>query len=478
VPADAAPRARFAPSPTGYLHVGSAQSAQFNWLFTRHSGGTLLLRIEDTDVERNRPELTDNIFDMLRWLGIDWDGEVLHQSERSEIYAEAARRLSEEGRAYWCDCTREEIDARSRARGGPPGYDGHCRDRGLGVGPGRALRFRTPDEGVTAWEDVVRGLVSFDNAHVEDFVIMRSTGVPLFILANTADDADLEITHVIRGEDHVNNTPKYLLLWTALGHGPPPTFAHLPLLVNESRKKLSKRRDSVSVAEYKERGFLPEAMRNYLALLGWGPPDGREVRPIEEIVELFRLEDVSPSPAFFDIKKLLSINGDYIRALPEDEFVARAAEFLPPGEGRLETLSALAPVVQERVRTLAEVPEVLEFLWQDEPDVDPDAWAKATKDDRAAPMLAGALERLADAAWDAEGVEAAVREAGAAAGFVNDEGNVQLSKAQAPVRVALTGKRVGLPLWESIVALGRERTQQRLSAAMQRLAAQAGARQA
>jgi glutamyl-tRNA synthetase len=469
------PRARFAPSPTGYLHVGSAQSALFNWLFARGSGGMLLLRIEDTDVERNRPELAGNIVDMLRWLGIDWDGEPVHQSKRAEVYAEAVQRLIEHRRAYWCDCTREQIDARSVARGGPPGYDGHCRDRKLGPGPGRALRFRTPDSGVTAWHDIVRGHVSFDNAHVEDFVIMRSTGAPLFILANTVDDADMGITHVIRGEDHVNNAPKYLLLWQALAQGPPPTFAHLPLLVSEARKKLSKRRDDVSVAEYKERGFLPEAMRNYLALLGWGPRDGVEIRPIEEIMSLFRLEDVSSSPAFFDVTKLLHINGEYIRALPEDEFVDRAAEFLPPGDAPLETLRALAHVVQERVRTLAEVPEVLEFLWRDEPELDADAWFRATRDNRSASMLSAVLDRLNESGWNVADIEAAVRDAGAAAGFVNAEGNVQLAKAQAPVRVALTGQRVGLPLWESIVALGRERTRKRLNTAFERLAAERGA---
>ena len=469
------PRARFAPSPTGYLHVGSAQSALFNWLFARGSGGMLLLRIEDTDVERNRPELAGNILDMLQWLGIDWDGEPVHQSERGEVYADAVRRLVESGRAYWCDCTREEIEGRSAARGGRPGYDGHCRDRRLGPGHGRALRFRTPDTGVTAWHDIVRGHVSFDNANIEDFVIMRSTGVPLFILANAVDDADMGITHVIRGEDHVNNTPKYLLLWQALAHGSPPAFAHLPLLVNEARKKLSKRRDDVSVAEYKDRGFLPEAMRNYLALLGWGPPDGVEIRPIEELVSLFHLEDVNPSPAFFDVTKLLHINGEYIRALPQDEFVDRAAEFLPPGDAPLETLRALAPVVQERVRTLAEVPEVLEFLWRDELEPDADAWSRATRDDRAGPMLSAALDRLDESEWHVADVEAAVRDAGAAAGFVNAEGKVQLAKAQAPVRVALTGRQVGLPLWESIVALGRERTRKRLNAASERLAAERGA---
>ena len=461
------PRCRFAPSPTGYLHVGSAQSALFNWLFARGSGGQLLLRIEDTDAERNRPELTDNILDMLLWLGIEWDGEPLRQSERLDVYVEATGRLSAEGRAYWCDCTREQVEA----RGGKRGYDGFCRDRGLGPGEGRALRFRTPDTGSTTWEDVVRGHVSFDNANVEDFVIVRSTGMPLFVVANAIDDAAMGITHVIRGEDHVNNTPKHILLWEALGHGEPPTFAHLPLLVNEQRKKLSKRRDDVSVAEYKERGFLPEAMRNYLALLGWGPTDDVEIRPIEEIVERFRLEDVSPSPAFFDVRKLLHVNGEYIRMLPTDEFVRRAVEFLPPGEEPAAALRSLAPLVQERARTLAEVVELLDFLWLDPPPLDEDAWAKATRDERAAVVLEAARERLAEAPWTPEGVEAAIRDAGAAAGFVNPEGNVQLAKAQAPVRVALTGRRVGPPLWESIVALGRERTLARLAAARERVPA-------
>jgi len=462
-------RCRFAPSPTGYLHVGSAQSALFNWLFARGSGGTFLLRIEDTDAERNRPELTDNILAMLLWLGIEWDGEPLRQSERLDLYLEATERLAREDHAYWCDCTREQIDARAAARGGRPGYDGHCRDRGLEPGPGRALRFRTPDSGTTAWDDVVRGHVEFDNAHVEDFVIVRSSGMPLFVVANAVDDAESGITHVIRGEDHVNNTPKHVLLWEALGYGAPPTFAHLPLLVNEQRKKLSKRRDDVSVADYKARGFLAEAMRNYLALLGWGTTDDVEIRPIEEIVERFRLEDVNSSSAYFDTRKLLHINGEYIRALPTDEFVRRAAEFLPPGDAPLEALRALAPLVQERVRTLAEVVEMLDFLWLEEPPLDEDAWRKAARDERAAVVLDTARERLAEASWDTAGAEAAVREAGAAAGFINAEGNVQLAKAQAPVRVAITGRRVGLPLWESIVALGRERTLRRLSEARERV---------
>ena len=464
-------RCRFAPSPTGYLHVGSEQSALFNWLFARGSGGEFVLRIEDTDAERNRPELTDNILDMLRWLGIDWDGDIVHQSDNLAKHAAAVEQLEAEGKVYWCDCTRDEIDARNKERrDGRTGYDGHCRDRGLEKAPGRALRFRVP-EGKTSWPDKVRGEVTFDNANVDDFVVARSTGAPLFVLANTVDDATMGITHVIRGEDHVNNTAKYLLLWQALGFGAPPTFAHLPLLVNEQRKKLSKRRDPVSVADFKARGFLPEAMRNYLALLGWGPKDDVEIRPIEEIVELFRIDDVSPSPAFFDEKKLLHINGEYIRALPTEEFIARAAEFLPEGEAPLARLTELAELVQTRIKTLDEVPGMLSFLWEDEPALDEAAWAKTIKDERAQRVLELVQASLADADWTAEAIEAAVRDAGAEAGFIGGEGQVQVGKAQAPVRIAVTGQRVGLPLWESIVTLGRERTLERLAAARNRVSA-------
>jgi glutamyl-tRNA synthetase len=469
------PKCRFAPSPTGYLHVGSAQSALFNWLFARGTGAEFLLRIEDTDAERNRPELTDNILDMLRWLGIEWDGEPVHQSDRAERHAAAAQRLEASGDAYWCDCTREDVERRAVERGKPAqGYDGHCRDRALGPGADRALRFKRPLDAVVTWPDVVRGPMRIAATALDDFVIVRSNGKPLFIVANTVDDAEMGITHVIRGEDHLTNTPKYLLLWQALQLGPLPTFAHLPLLVNESRKKLSKRRDDVSVADYKARGYLGPAVRNYLALLGWAPPDEVEVRPIEEIVELFRLEDVNPAPAFFDMQKLTYVNATYIRQLPPDEFVRLAAEFLPAGDAPRQALGALAPLVQERVKTLAEVPEALEFLWVEQLALDEAAWAKATKDARAAAMLEHVASELSSAEWEAAAVEQALRSAGREAGFVNDEGDVQLSKAQAPVRVAVTGRRVGLPLFESVVALGRERTLSRIAAARERLSAQPG----
>ncbi|HYI60529.1 MAG TPA: glutamate--tRNA ligase [Acidimicrobiales bacterium] len=488
-----APIVRFAPSPTGYLHVGGAHSALANWMVARRSGGTFRLRIEDTDAERNRPELVENVLDMLRWLGLDWDGDPVHQSDRRDEHHRTALEMAERGLAYWCDCTTEQVQARAKERGGPPGYDGHCRDRELEPGEGRALRFRVP-EGRTGWTDLVRGEVTFDNTSLEDFVLLRSNGSPVFLLVNALDDAAMGITHVIRGEDHVNGTPKYLMILRALGLPEPEAFAHMPLLVNESRKKLSKRRDDVSVADYRAEGFLPEAMVNYLALLGWGPPDGVEVRPVAEIVPLYDLAEVNPSPAFFDRRKLLHVNGEWIRGLDVDDFVARAAEFLPAGDEPLAALRALAPLVQERVKTLAEVPDLVDFLWLEEPDVDQAAWDKAMVRGRAAgEVLDGALAELRSLAatgdrdegagatgtgdeaagptggWTAEALSAAVERVAADVGLVNAEGRPQVGKAQAPIRVAVTGRSVGPPLWESLVVLGAERTLARLAAARERL---------
>ena len=351
-------RVRFAPAPTGYLHIGGARTALFNWIYARQNGGEFVLRIEDTDAERSRRELIEIIYRTLEWLGLDWDGEPVHQSDRLDLYHEAVAKLLASGRAYYCDCTPDEVKARAEARGGKPGYDGFCRDRELGPAEDRVVRFRTPDEGITEFEDVIRGHISFDNAEFEDFVIVRSSGSPTFYVANAVDDADMGITHIIRGEDLINVTPRVLLLREALGITIRPMFAHLPLIVNEKRKKLSKRRDDVSVGDYIDRGYLPEAMVNYLAVLGWGPPDGAEIRPFPEIVDLFRLEDVNKAGAFFDLKKLDHFNGEYIRALPTDEFVSRSTRWLfndppwPPERFDATVFENLAPLVQERVTNL------------------------------------------------------------------------------------------------------------------------------
>jgi glutamyl-tRNA synthetase len=458
------PRVRIAPSPTGYFHVGTARTALFNWLFARQNAGTFILRIEDTDTARNRPEHIQGIMRALRWLGLDWDEGPYFQSERGELYAAAIDKLIAAGAVYACDCSSEEIAERAKARGGPPGYDGYCRNRGLEPGPGRLLRFRTPDTGETAFDDVVRGKPTFPNDRIEDFGVRKSNGDPLFILANVVDDADMGITHVIRGEDHVSNTPKYVLLWEALGYGPLPVFAHLPLLLNDARKKLSKRRDKVAVEDYRDEGYLPEAFRNYLALLGWSPRDDREIIPLDEMISEFRLEDVKSAGAIFDERKLQAVNADYLRALPVDVLVARAQRWL---QGRWEPI---APLVQERARTLGEVYTLTDFLYRPEPVVDGREWDKAVaKNPAFGPVLEAAAARYATLEdWTAE----AIHQATVAAG--DDAGVTQLAKAQAPVRLAVTGRSVGPPLWESLELLGRDQTIARLRAALTRLGAAGG----
>lgn len=459
-------RARFSPAPTGYLHVGSARAALFNWLFARHHDGELLLRIEDTDASRNRPELIDAILDALDWLGIQFDGDPVHQSDRADQHRSAVERLLGEARAYRCDCTPEEVQRRAKERGGPPGYDGHCRDRDVQPGPGVAVRFRTPDDGETSWDDVIRGRVEFANADLEDFVIARSDGTPTFLLANAVDDADMDITHVIRGEDLVSATPKGILIRRALGHHELPVYAHLPLLVNEQRKKLSKRRDDVSVADYRDRGYLPEAMVNYLALLGWGPPDGVEIRPIEEIVDLFDLDDVNKAPAFFDVQKLTHFNGEYIRALDTDVFVAAAEPFLraAPWSDRLDldVFREIAPLVQERTHVLTDAPEMVDFLFLDEVAIDEGDWEKATSKVPAPAILDDALAAYEACEWSADVLHQTLADIG-------ERHGAKLGKAQAPVRVAVTGRRVGPPLFESLEALGRDRTIARMRAGRARL---------
>ena len=453
------PRVRFAPAPTGFLHVGSAWTALFNWLFARHTGGALVLRIEDTDLERSRDEWIDAILRSLRWLGIEWDEGPYRQSERLDLYRHAARRLQDEGGAYLCDCTREAVAARVP---GGAGYDGFCRDRGRTTG---ALRFRSPRSGTTEVHDLIRGDISFDNATVEDFVIVRGDGSPGFLLANAVDDADMAITHVVRGEDLLPSTPRVLLLRRALGWTEDPLYAHLPVLVNERRQKLSKRRDDVAVEEYRERGYLPQAMRNYLGLLGWAPSGDREIVPIEEMVAEFRLEDVKPSPAFFDVTKLDHVNGEYIRALPVATFVRESLPWLeldppwPPERFDLARFEALAPLVQTRVRRLSEVPDMVDFVFLEEPVLDEAAWNKAVAGNPAAPAILREAEEVYGAsAWEAATLHEQTRDLAARHGL-------SLAKAQAPVRVAVTGRLVGPPLFESLVVLGREETVRRLGRA-------------
>jgi glutamyl-tRNA synthetase len=463
-------RVRFAPSPTGMFHVGGARSALHNWVFARQRGGTLVLRIEDTDTSRNRPEWTEGIIRALGWLGIDedeYEGPYF-QSANADEHRKAVERLRADGRAYYCDCTRDDVIARTGDS--YRGYDGFCRDRGLEPGPGRALRFRTPDEGTTTVVDLIRGKPTFENATIEDFVIARGDGSVLFMLANVVDDMVQGITHVIRAEEHLSNTPKQQLLWEALG-AQPPIWAHVPVVVNEKRQKLSKRRDKVALEDYQAEGFLAEAMRNYLMLLGWAPSGDREIVPWSVIEEEFRLEDVNPSPAFFDVKKLRAFNGEYIRALPVEDFTARCSPWLqepyapwPSEQYDPEVFARLAPLAQTRVAVLSEITAMVDFAFLDEPAVDEASWKKAMKEP-AADILRGALDAYQDAEWTAEELKARAEEIGARHGL-------KLGKAQAPIRVAVTGRTVGLPLFESLAVIGRDRTLVRLRAALDRLTAE------
>jgi glutamyl-tRNA synthetase len=454
------PRVRIAPSPTGYFHVGTARAALFNWLFARQQGGVFVLRIEDTDTGRNRAEYTEGILRSLRWLGLDWDEGPWYQSSRRALYADAIERLVQTKAVYACDCSPAQVAERAEARGGPPGYDGFCRDRALDPGPGHLLRFRTPDEGETTFYDLVRGEVRYPNATIEDFSVRKSNGEPLFILANVVDDADMAITHVIRGEDHVPNTPKYLLLWDALGYGPHPTFAHLPLLLSDQRKKLSKRRDKVALEDYRDEGYLPEAVRNYLALLGWSPAGDREIVTLDEMVSEFRLEDVKSAGAVFDERKMQALNADYLRAMNPDDFAVRAGEWLA------DRWLAIASLVQERARTLSEVYAMVDFLYLPEVAIDPEDWERGVS---ALPSFGAILDAAADAYADVEWHADSIRAATVAAG--DSVGVPQLRKVQAPIRLAVTGRSVGPPLFESLQLLGRERTIGRLRRARRRLPA-------
>ena len=466
-------RVRFAPSPTGMFHVGGARSALQNWIFAKQHGGVFVLRIEDTDTARNRPEWTEGILSALDWIGIrrgTYEG-PLFQSSYAVEQGKAIQSLLDSGRAYYCDCTRDDIVERTGNKYG--GYDGYCRDRGLTSG---AVRFRTPDEGETIVVDLIRGEPSFPNNTMEDFVIARGDGSAVFLLANVVDDITMGITHVIRAEEHLSNTPKQQLLWEALGQKP-PIWAHVPVVVNEKRQKLSKRRDKVALEAYRFEGYLAEATRNYLMLLGWAPSGNREIVPWEVIEEEFRLEEVNPSPAFFDEKKLRAFNGEYIRALSVPEFIDACqpwlvGPYIEPGEmygvqpppwdptGYDPVLFArVAELAQTRISVLSEIVPNVDFLFLDTVPIDQAAWAKASKDAHILPAVIAAFDALPS--WDAESLKETLI-------AIGEAHELKLGKAQAPVRVAITGRSVGLPLFESLEALGRERTLQRLCEAVSR----------
>jgi len=479
-------RARFSPSPTGTPHVGLIRTVLFNWAFARHHGGKLVFRIEDTDASRDSEESYDSLLDALRWLGIDWDegAEVggphppYRQSERGEIYADIVRRLVDAGELYESFSSNEEVEARRRAAGQDPklGYDNadrHLTDERRAELRAQVrepvLRLRMPDEDIV-FTDLVRGEIEFKVGSVPDPVLVRANGSPLYTLTNPVDDALMGITHVLRGEDILPSTPRQIALYGALRRigvtGHTPEFGHLPLVRGEGNKKLSKRDPESNLFHYRERGFVPEGLLNYLALLGWAIAEDRDVFTMTEMVEAFDISRVSSNPARFDLKKAEAINGEHIRRLDGADFVERTIPYLvtekvlpeSPSDAQLATMRAIAPLVQERVTVLSDAVPMVRFLFVAEEDFapEPDAAAKALGD-AATPVLDASIAALEAAGeWTAASIEEALR------GALVDGLGLKPRKAFAPVRVAISGRTVSPPLYESMELLGRERSLGRL----------------
>ena len=474
------PRVRFAPSPTGYLHVGGARTALFNWLFARHFGGTMILRIEDTDFERSSEEMVEGILTGMRWLGLNWDEGPFFQSRRLDLYKQTAEKLLVSGHAYHCFCTKAELEQRraeAAAAGRPPMYDRRCRSiapaeaaarRAAGEAP--AVRFAVPDGGVTAFEDAVFGRVEFANAEIEDFVLLRSDGIPTYHLSVVADDIDMRLTHIIRGADHISNTPKQVLQYEALG-APLPVFAHVPLILGPDKTRLSKRHGATSVIAYKEMGIVPEAFRNFLALLGWTPgsahtsADGkaREIFSSDELIRLFSLDGISKSNAVFNNDKLAWFNTEYIRAydaqkllpLIQDEWTA--VSFVPNRSE--EEIVAAIDLLKPRARSLKDFATTFCAYFSDTFAFDPAAVAKFLKDAETRFLLTELAARYGESA---EFTEASTEQTLRA--FAEEKG-VKAGVLINGSRVALTGQAVAPSLFAVMVTLGKERVVARLAAA-------------
>jgi len=480
-------RVRMAPSPTGSPHVGLARTALYNWAFARHHGGTFVFRIEDTDTARSTEESYDALIEVMQWLGLDWDeGPVkggpfapYKQSERSEIYRDVLARLAESKFTYDCYCTNDEVAARRMESGSKVmGYDGFCRElsdeqvaafRGEGREP--VVRFRMPDGSIT-WQDLVRGEITFETRFVPDYALCRANGEPLYTLVNPVDDALMEITHVLRGEDLLSSTPRQLALYDALLElgvaKVTPQFGHLPYVMGEGNKKLSKRDPQAHLLAYRDQGFLPEGLLNYLALLGWAIAGDRDVFSLEEMVEAFEIGDVNPNPARFDLKKAEAINAAHMRLLGVEEMTERVLPYLeragvldPASAADRQLLDAAMPLVAERINKLTESVDMLGFLFADEESFtrDPADVEKLLDDDGRA-VVRASYDALGDLEeWSTAAIQGALQSR------LVDEMGLKPRKAFGPVRVAVTGRRVSPPLFESLELLGRERGLGRLRSA-------------
>jgi glutamyl-tRNA synthetase len=476
-------RTRFAPSPTGDLHVGNIRTALFDWAYARHTGGKLIFRIEDTDRERVTDEYISRAIETMKWLGLQWDegpevggdhGPYL-QSQRLPIYTEWAERFIAQGDAYKCYCTPDELEARrekQREQNQAPGYDGACRTLSSETiaafeseGRKPAIRMRMP-EGETRFTDLIRGEVTFEHRFVPDFVLMRGDGSPLYTLAVAVDDVLMKVTHILRGEDLLSSTPRQIRVYQAMGIAPEdfPAFAHLPFVMGEDNAKLSKRNGEVSIAWYREEGFLPEAICNYLALLGWSPGDDRENITMAELVDLFTVERVNSSPARFDMKKLEAINGDKIRALSIEEFLARALPFLlkenviTGTESELALVRRALPIIQERIARMKDVVPMLTFFFVDQVQIESESKARIAEEPAMHVLQRTllALEPLQE--WTHTAIEAALR------AVLIDEMGLKPRLAFGPVRIAVTGSHISPPLFESMELLGKESSIARIRA--------------
>jgi len=462
----------------------------FNWAFARHTGGTFVFRIEDTDSSRDSEESYEALLAALRWLGLDWDEgpEVggpygpYRQSQRRADYTGMVEQLLASGHAYECYCSTEELEVRreqAMAQGRPPGYDGHCRDLSaeqvqahVSEGRGAVVRFRMPDQDYT-WDDLIRGEITFGAGQIPDYVLQRANGEPLYTLVNPTDDAAMGITHVLRGEDLLSSTPRQIALYEAMIEigafaGPVPRFGHLPYVMGQGNKKLSKRDPSASLQLYRDEGYLPEGLLNYLALLGWSPGGDVEFFSKEQMAEAFTLDRVNPNPARFDPKKCVAINGDWIRHLGTAELTERLVPYLvrdgvlsdPPSPSQIERLGAVVPLISERLETLAQASDMVRFLFVDQITVDPDDAAKILVEGQASDaVLAAAQEALsATSPWTTEAIESALRAA------LIDGMGLKPKVAFGPVRLAVTGRRVSPPLFESLELLGKEAGLARIAA--------------
>ncbi len=481
-------RVRFAPSPTGYPHVGNIRTALFNWLFARHYGGSFIVRIEDTDVARKVEGTVEAILEGLSWLGLDWDegpdvgGKFgpYFQSQRLELYHELAERLISQGDAYYCYCSPqrlEEMRAEQVRRKQPPGYDRHCRNlsreeqsRREAEGIASVVRFKAPLEGQTKFNDLIWGEVVFENNTIDDFVLLKSDGYPTYHLANVVDDHLMEISHVLRAEEWLSSTPRHLFLYQALGFEP-PQFAHLPMLLGADRSKLSKRHGAVSITEYREQGYLPEAMVNFLALLGWSLDDRTELLSRQELINNFSLERVSRTAAIFNRDKLNWMNGVYIRSLSLEDFIQRATPFLdkdlPPEVKRplsIDYISQIMPLIQERARTLTEVAELAQFFFVDELDYDSNLLVgKNMTRESTIQALEVAQQRLEQLeTFDAQSLEAMLRPLAVELGL-------KTGQLFGMLRVATTGLTAAPPLFQTMAVLGKGRCLRRIEAALGRL---------